>query len=391
MELNLPQNVRYILDKLGEAGYEAHCVGGCVRDMLMGFTPQDYDIATSAPCEITMGLFEKVIPTGIKHGTVTVMLSGEPYEITRYRVDGEYHDHRRPDSVTFTDDFKLDLSRRDFTVNAIGYNPDLGICDPYGGEADIDAGIIRTVGQPDKRFGEDALRILRGIRFSSRLGFEIEKDTLDSIIKNAPSLSSVSAERIAVELLKTLSGESPSLISIIINAEGLSSFGLEKCHQEELLDSLPSSPLLRLAALTKLCSADPNSLCDSLKLSRLQKRMTLGFYEVLNCDGLDLIFVKKQLESLGFENCYEAVKGYGVFRSLDTSYLLKDLRTAEAENHPYCLDMLALKGGDIMAMGFKGEEIRRAQEFLLELVLEHPSSNTPELLTLALENFKGLH
>ena len=390
MELKLPRDVSFILDKYNNAGYEAHCVGGCVRDMLMGFPPQDYDIATNAPCEVTMKLFPKVIPTGIKHGTVTVMLSGEPYEVTRYRVDGEYHDHRRPDSVTFTEDFKEDLSRRDFTVNAIGYNPAMGICDPYGGEADIRAGIIRTVGDPDQRFSEDALRILRGIRFSSKLGFKIEDSTLDSIIKNASTLSSVSAERIAIELIKTMAGLKPSLISIIINAGGLESFGLEHCHRLDILDKLPASPLLRLSALTVICSAEPRSFCDKLKLSRQQKKEITGFCDIFKCESLDLIYIKKLLETLGYEGCATAVEGYGIFRSVDTSLLKKDLETAKLENHPYCLKMLEIKGGDIMALGFQGENIRNAQEFLLSKVIENPKLNNRDRLKALLGEFRKM-
>lgn len=385
MELKLPKDVGFILETYKNAGYEAHCVGGCVRDMLMGFAPQDYDIATNAPCEVTTALFEKVIPTGLKHGTVTVMLSDEPYEITRYRIDGEYHDHRRPDSVTFTKDFKEDLSRRDFTVNAIGYNPDMGLCDPFGGENDIKDKTIRTVGEPDKRFSEDALRLLRGIRFSSRLRFEIEKNTLDSIIKNASTLSSVSAERIAVELIKTMAGKKPSLISIIINAGGLASFGLAGCGDLKILDYLPLSPLLRFAALIVLCSGNAKDVCNKLKLSRAQKKEITGFCDILKCDSINLVYIKTQLEALGFDNCFSAIEGYGIFRGVNTADLLNELKIAKGENHPYCLEMLALKGGDIMAMGFAGEEIRKAQEHLLGEVLKDPALNKPDNLKHILE------
>lgn len=390
MELRLPKDVEFILDTYKRAGYEAHCVGGCVRDMLMGSEPQDYDIATNAPCEVTLELFDKVIPTGIKHGTVTVLLSDKPYEITRYRVDGDYHDHRRPDSVTFTEDFKQDLSRRDFTVNAIGYNPDMGICDPYGGEADIKSGIIRTVGEPDKRFFEDALRILRGVRFSSRLGFEIEKHTLDSIIKNAYTLSSVSAERIAIELIKTMAGKVPSLISIVINSEGLSEFGFKSCDSFEVLDRMPTCPLLRLSALISLCSADPHKICDKLKLSRLQRKEIIGFYNVLSCNSLDLIFIKRQLDDLGYDNCADAIKGYGVFHSRDTASLQKEFEIAQRESHPYNLKMLQIKGKDIMALGFKGEEIGNAQDFLLSKVVENPSFNNFGRLKALLDEFRKI-
>ena len=380
MEFELPKNVEYILSRYEKAGYEAHCVGGCVRDMLMGLSPQDYDIATNAPCEVTMELFSKVIPTGIKHGTVTVVIDDENYEITRYRIDGEYQDHRRPESVEFTDDFKLDLSRRDFTVNAIGYNPKLGLCDPFGGKEDINNGIIRTVGEPDIRFSEDALRILRGIRFSSRLGFEIEKRTLDSITKNAHTLCEVSAERIAVELLKTLEGKTPSLISKIINAKGLESFGLKVCGETEALDRLPCSPLLRLAALTLLCKADIKSVCNGLKLSNIQKSHTLAHHQIIEHENLRLEFIKPRITELGYEGCAEAIRGYGILNDTDPSPLLDALENARIHGHPYCLEMLALKGGDIKALGFEGEEISKIQSRLLDEVLRNPNLNEPEKL-----------
>ncbi|MBQ2421235.1 MAG: hypothetical protein II284_07560 [Clostridia bacterium] len=182
----VPAFVGEVIDKIEQNGYEAWLVGGCVRDTLMGETPKDYDLASSAPCEEICRIFERVIETGIKHGTVTVMIDNSPIEVTRYRIDGEYADHRRPDKVEFTPDFKADLSRRDFTVNAIGYSPKRGIIDPFGGEADIKAKILRTVGDPEKRFDEDALRIMRAVRFASTLGFKIEENTLASAKKLSP-------------------------------------------------------------------------------------------------------------------------------------------------------------------------------------------------------------
>ncbi len=389
MEFILPENVEYILKRYDEAGYEAHCVGGCVRDLLMGNQPQDYDIATNAPCDVTTELFDRVIPTGIQHGTVTVVLGGEPYEITRYRIDGEYQDHRRPESVEFTDDFKLDLSRRDFTVNAIGYNPKLGLCDPYDGKSDIENGIIRTVGEPDRRFSEDALRILRGIRFSSRLGFKIEQNTMDSIIKNAYTLESVSAERIAIELIKTLAGQTPSLISVVINAGGLKNFGMANCEDISILDKLPTSPLLRLAALVFLCKAKVKKVCDSLKLSNLQKREILAYYDLLKSQLPNIVLVKQKIAALGFENCKTAIVGYGLFHGCDTVALQQELEDAKLNSHPYTLDMLAIKGGDIMALGFKGEEISKMQNLLLREVLHRPELNHPKDLIEILKKFQS--
>lgn len=173
----IPRYVAAVISKIEENGFEAWLVGGCVRDMLSGITPHDYDIASNAPCEAISSMFDRVIETGIKHGTVTVISDGQPIEVTRYRIDGDYADHRRPDSVNFTREFKDDLARRDFTVNAIGYNESRGIFDCFGGKEDIERKILRTVGDAERRFDEDALRILRAIRFGSTLGYTIEGAT----------------------------------------------------------------------------------------------------------------------------------------------------------------------------------------------------------------------
>ena len=204
----LPAGVARALSMMENAGYEAFIVGGCVRDALMGIPPKDYDITTSALPEETKAVFReyRVIETGIQHGTVTVMMEGMPLEITTYRTEGTYSDNRHPDSVSFTTSLREDVARRDFTMNAIAYSPTRGLIDHFGGEADIRAGIIRCVGDPDTRFREDALRMMRGIRFASVLGFRIEENTAAAIRGNKERIPTVSAERIRVELTKLLCG-----------------------------------------------------------------------------------------------------------------------------------------------------------------------------------------
>lgn len=206
--MTLPPAISLALSRLEAAGFEAYVVGGCVRDSLMGFEPHDYDITTSATPEETERVFcnERVIETGIKHGTVTILLSGTPVEITTYRVDGEYSDSRRPDSVSFTRDIREDTARRDFTMNGIAYNPQRGYVDIFAGEDDINHGIIRCIGDPDERFQEDALRIMRAMRFSASLGFEIEPKTAEAMMKNKELLKNISNERIFSELCGLLSG-----------------------------------------------------------------------------------------------------------------------------------------------------------------------------------------
>ena len=209
MTMDMPKNVDTAINLLQSAGFEAYAVGGCVRDSLLGKTPNDWDITTSAKPENMKSVFADFhcIDTGIKHGTVTVVIDGEPLEITTFRLDGEYEDNRHPKSVTFTADLGADLGRRDFTVNAMAYSKMTGTVDLFGGQNDLKNKIIRCVGDPDRRFNEDALRILRALRFASALDFEIEEKTAQSLLKNRALLGNISEERIAKELLKLVCGK----------------------------------------------------------------------------------------------------------------------------------------------------------------------------------------
>ena len=204
MLISIPKDVKYIIDTFYNNGYEAFMVGGCIRDILLNRTPMDYDIATSAPPEITEKLFKKTIPTGIEHGTITVLIDKNPYEVTTYRTEGTYSDNRKPDSVTFISDIKEDLARRDFTINAFAYNDRKGLLDYFSGNTDLNRKLIKCVGNPDKRFKEDALRMLRAIRFSAQLNFNIDEKTFAAIKVNSSSIQNISKERIRVELSKTL-------------------------------------------------------------------------------------------------------------------------------------------------------------------------------------------
>ena len=211
-KINLPHSVNEIITTLQENGYEAYAVGGCVRDSILGRIPGDWDITTSAMPEETKALFQKTFDTGIEHGTVTVLLDGEGYEVTTYRIDGEYEDSRHPKEVTFTRCLEEDLLRRDFTINAMAYNKKDGLVDLFGGIEDIKKKVVRCVGDANARFSEDALRILRGIRFAAQLGFEIEEETRNGMRLLASTLKNISAERIQVELVKTMISPNPSLL-----------------------------------------------------------------------------------------------------------------------------------------------------------------------------------
>ena len=212
--ISLPEKVRYIINTITKAGYEAFAVGGCIRDSILGQIPDDWDITTSASPHQVKRLFAWTLDTGIKHGTVTVMLDKEGFEVTTYRIDGDYEDGRHPKEVTFTSSLIEDLKRRDFTVNAMAYNDQTGLVDAFEGIKDLNAGIIRCVGSPRERFSEDALRILRAVRFSARLGYEIEPQTLDAIRELAPNLIHVSAERIQAELTKLVVSPHPENFKI---------------------------------------------------------------------------------------------------------------------------------------------------------------------------------
>lgn len=208
-EFHIPEEVRYVLEQLNTAGQEAFCVGGCVRDTLLGLSPADWDVTTNALPEQIKICFPdcRLLETGIQHGTVTILVNGRPIETTTYRADGNYRDHRHPEQVAFSSTLEDDLARRDFTVNAMAYHPERGLVDVFGGEDDLQAGLLRCVGEPARRFEEDALRILRCLRFSSTLGFAIEPETERVLREKRDLLSFISRERIQEELVRLLEGE----------------------------------------------------------------------------------------------------------------------------------------------------------------------------------------
>ncbi|MCP1102566.1 tRNA nucleotidyltransferase (CCA-adding enzyme) [Aequitasia blattaphilus] len=211
-EIKIPRQVKKVIRQLQENGYEAYCVGGCVRDAILEREPADWDVTTNATPQEIKKLFQKTVDTGIKHGTVTVLVDKGAYEVTTYRVDGEYEDARHPKEVTFTKNLREDLLRRDFTINAMAYNEEEGLVDLFGGISDLKGKVIRCVGNAADRLEEDALRILRGIRFGAQLGFEIEKNTKEAMKDMAPNLRFISGERIQVELIKLVVSAHPELL-----------------------------------------------------------------------------------------------------------------------------------------------------------------------------------
>ena len=266
-KIALPYGAKIIIDVLSRNGYEAYVVGGCVRDSLLGRTPGDWDLTTDASPDAVKALFHKTIDTGIEHGTVTVMIAGTGYEVTTYRVDGDYRDHRHPDKVVFTRSLLEDQKRRDFTINAMAYNDQEGLKDAFGGAEDLEKRLIRCVGNPRERFDEDALRILRAVRFSAQLGFAISEETQEAAKEAAATLSHVSAERIQVELTKMLLADHPESLldayALGITKVVLPEFDLcmataqETPHHKDsvgrhtvaVIKGVPNDRVLRLAAL----------------------------------------------------------------------------------------------------------------------------------------------
>ena len=382
--VEIPKYVNNILDLLEEKGEAAYIVGGSLRDSLLGLSPNDYDVATSAlpekTREIFMGAGKKVIDTGIKHGTVTVLWDSHPVEITTFRIDGSYTDSRHPDGVSFTDRIEEDLSRRDFTVNAMAYSPKRGFVDVFGGREDLDSGILRAVREPAERFREDALRILRAYRFSAQLGFSIEEKTAEAAVVCRDGLAMLSAERVFTELYKLLEAKCPEAALAHMKQKGILSY--------VLAGYLPSDRLIGLVGQVKgdgaarlgflLGDADEDTARDiltGLKCSNKQKTAALA--------------VRR---AMGFElNCPRDV---GKLRALSgdySSFAVSALvaigkAPAEAESWlaesraPRSASELAISGRDIMALGARGAEIGEAMKKLLDAAIDSPELNEREAL-----------
>lgn len=381
MKIELPKYVLDCICTLKSNGYEAFCVGGAVRDLLLGIKPFDYDITTSAPPEKVMELFPKNIPTGLKHGTVTVVTDWGNIEVTTYRVDGEYTDSRHPEIVSFTDDIQGDLSRRDFTVNAIAFDGE-NFASVDGSFDDLENKIIRAVGDPEKRFCEDALRIMRCFRFSAQLGFEIEKKTLKAALKYKSSLDFISAERIAEELKKTLTSNAPHKANPLFLSGMLECVGIKSGELPNWFSQLPKNTGIRLGSTFYLLNCDPLEVSFYLKLSN---KLTdqIFFTQELLCEKEEFTRqkIKKILGVIDAEYLKEIFKAREVFfgdNSTGLSALIDDIITS---CEPYTLKMLAIKGDDLKTLGYSGADIGKQLKKLLDMVIENPNLNSKETLT----------
>ena len=396
-EIRVPADAEQIIEKLNEHGFEAYVVGGCVRDSLLGKEPEDWDITTSARPGEVKSIFSRTIDTGIQHGTVTVMLNRQGYEVTTYRVDGEYEDGRHPKSVDFTTSLLEDLKRRDFTINAMAYNSREGLVDAFGGIEDLENRVIRCVGSAVNRFTEDALRILRAVRFSAQLDFRIEDETYEAISIIAPNLEKVSKERIATELTKLLLSSHPEKMKRVSDT-GASRYVSEPfgraaaLNKDELrpLGLLPAVKYMRWAGLLRREQGETAAAilrdlkmdCDTMdKVKILVSRWRIpisaekpAIRRVMNQIPPDL------LDSLlCFQEVFAAELGEGYRETLKAvKTLAEEIRR---DGDPVNLKELAVDGRDLMAAGMKpGPALGKTLNALMEQVLEQPECNTREYL-----------
>lgn len=385
--LKIPEKIEYVLDRLTRNGFEAYIVGGCVRDMLMGAVPHDFDVTTSAKPEDVIGIFEKTVPTGIKHGTVTVIIEKTPIEVTTFRTEGIYIDHRRPENVEFVTELCDDLSRRDFTVNAMAYNPNTGLCDYFGGQLDLENKVLKAVGDPEVRFQEDALRILRLFRFASVLGFECEENTLKAALKCAYLLEAISRERIMNELSKAVTGKNLKAIAPLIECGALEFLGIEKCPSFKVLENIKENADLSLLAFLYLSGANVQAALSLLKASNAQKNYAKDLERIFL---LEFPIKKSDLKLMLALSPKETVEDYldlcEAFEK-DVSFQRQMLDEITESNEPYLISHLKINGNDLRKMGFKGEQIGEILQRLIMLVIEYPHLNNEQDLKYEISRF----
>lgn len=396
--MRLPKTVRDILNKLEMAGFQAYAVGGCVRDSILGKEPDDWDFTTDARPEEVKALFPRTVDTGLQHGTVTVLLGGEGYEVTTYRIDGSYSDGRHPDSICFTPSLAEDLKRRDFTINAMAVSERGELVDLFGGQEDLARGCIRCVGDPYARFREDALRMLRAVRFAAQLNFEIEAESFKALTELSPNLARVSKERILAELTKLLLSNHPEKLELLYVA-GLApemAAHFPGVHLDSRAARLPRCKALRFAAageritpealgklLTELKSDRATRDRAVLLLTAVHKPLPESETEVRRClsdIGHDAFTELLLLKEAGYGS--EETTG-GVEQRTERIAKLRALRQEIAERGD-CLEIrgLALGGAELLALGIpKGPALGACLRALLNAVLEEPARNDKAYLS----------
>ena len=379
-EFNIPDYVKIVMERLFSAGESVYIVGGSVRDALLNKDAHDFDLTSSALPERVIELFSdmRVIPTGLSHGTVTVVSDGHPLEITTFRVDGEYRDMRHPEEVIYTKRIEEDLSRRDFTVNAMAYNQREGLVDVFFGISDLNNKIIRTVRDPYERFNEDALRIMRAFRFSAQLGFEIDIETLKAAERMRFGLERIARERIFSELIKLITSEEPKAALMLMQKADVLKTILPQYTVSEraisLLSRVPNNDIARLSAL--FCDSEPSKIREmlsSLKASNRQKRVALIVEESRKAysSRYDVAKLKARLsDDVEIALLLSVLLGFSDDGAL--SYL--------EDKTPYSISQLAIDGAELGALGLCGREIGEMLSYLLEKVMEEPSFNEKNIL-----------
>lgn len=442
--MRLPEHAARAVAALEAAGYQTWAVGGCVRDSLRGAAPHDWDLCTAARPDQMQAVFagERVLETGLRHGTLTLLTGGGPIEITTFRTDGGYSDGRHPDGVRFVGSVEDDLARRDFTIGAMAWHPQRGLCDPYGGLDDLQEGILRAVGDPDARFTEDALRILRGIRFASRLGFAVEPETAAAMRRQADRLHGIAAERVRGELTGLLCGRFAhrtlrmftDLIGVVL-PELTPMFGCAQRNPHHLYDvwehsiraaaQVPADPVLRWAALLHDCGKPACKTVDEqgvghfyghpavsrtiagqiahrLRFSSAdQDRLLLLVEQHDRPLGENDKLVRRRLSQIGearFRDLLALKKGDAVGQGThpeDVAALLATERRLQAvlqADTCFSLRHLAVKGNDLTALGLSGPAVGEMLHFLLDAVLDEQAENTREaLLALARTRMEEQH
>ena len=408
MRIEMPYEAEWIIDNIRSHGYEAFIVGGCVRDAVLGRIPGDWDITTSAKPEQVKEIFGKTVDTGLKHGTVTIIKHGSGYEVTTYRIDGEYLDGRHPETVEFTPDLREDLKRRDFTINAMAYSHETGIVDEFEGMEDLKRRVIRCVGCAKDRFTEDALRILRAVRFAAQLDFVIEDETYKAIAEIAPNLVHVSKERIQVELTKLLLSDHPEKIWMV-DATGIAEYvtpGFTEVFERELesrnsmdplkecwagIAALPADKSHRWAGFLRHMTAEQAvKILRGLKLDNDTignvKNMITAFQAPLAVDKVEIRRLLSRVTEYQFLGAMQLKKLDG---DETVPGILRLFEEIKESGDCVSLKQLAVNGGDLLAKGLeKGKQIGDGLMYLLNLVLEKPELNKKDILLEKINQFK---
>lgn len=385
-ELGIPSYVIEVLTKIEDCGHEVYVVGGSCRDIIIGRVPYDFDVCTSALPQDIMEIFPNSIPTGIAHGTVSVRAGKELIEVTTFRCDGEYKDHRRPDAVVFSSDLSVDLMRRDFTMNAIAMDKSGRIFDPFGGIADINSACIRCVGKASQRFSEDALRMLRAVRFSAQLGFSLDDDIILAMKKLADTVSFVAPERVFAETTRALCSPKPEALSLAISSGIYSRYvDVSKSVNLASLALIPADSTLRYCALCAI-------LCREGLISSASE-----FLRKLKAPSALIKTASKILDPCpiwqGEANLARLVSRVGRADAMALACamgadVIEPMQKLLSENRPLSISELAIDGRNLQAMGISGREIGIVLNKLLEHLIDYPEDNTLEKLSEIILNLK---